>query len=218
MLGILWDGSTRYLHIYHPNREYFKRMGTLQPTCVKIYVSYITFGQFYRQFTMGSNIPIMLRVKLVWTQENIQEQCQRLGYTRPRVLKKTFEASSQDYPGVRQDHDVLPNKSLVVSFPILTNTISVINRNKENFYVDVAERAQSGKRNWGVVFYGLRKKLMIYHRIRYKDITAHSTLDKLVQSIAKYVIPQRVITDIHIILGAGNLWKHAIGKIFNTIF
>ena len=63
----------------------------------------------------------MVKVKIVYTNKNIQEGRQRLGYVSPCLVKKTFDNSTQDYPGVRNEREVMPKKSSVVRFPSLSD-------------------------------------------------------------------------------------------------
>ena len=74
-------------------------------------------------------------MKIVWTDDKIQEWRQRLGYVSPHLVKKTFENSTQDYPGVRHDWEVVPKKSAVVRYPSLYDPMCGILCNKETFSV-----------------------------------------------------------------------------------
>ena len=86
------------------------------------------------------------RVKMAWTNEKIQEWRQCLGYFSAHFVKKTFEASTQDYQGVRHEHGFMPTKSAVVRFTSLTDPMHIIHLNKESFSVDVMEDTHSGKK------------------------------------------------------------------------
>ena len=89
------------------------------------------------------------RVKLIWTDENIQEWNQRHGYVISRIMKNTFEALSQYYPGVQHENEEMHKNLEVVRFTILPDPICSIKHNKENFYVDIAEHVYASKKCWG---------------------------------------------------------------------
>ena len=80
-----------------------------------------------------------------WTNKKIQEQRQRLGYVRYHLVKKTFKNSTQDYPGVRHEREVMPKKLAVVIFPSLSDPMRVIRRNRETFSVELVENTHVGK-------------------------------------------------------------------------
>ena len=75
----------------------------------------------------------MGRLKIVWTNEKIQEWTQRLGYVRIHLFKKTFENSTQNYPGVRHEQEVMIKKSAVFRSSRLSDPMRGIRRNK-NFF------------------------------------------------------------------------------------
>ena len=47
------------------------------------------------------------RVNINWKKEKIQELRKHLGYVSAHLVKKTFEASTQDYLGVRHKREVV---------------------------------------------------------------------------------------------------------------
>ena len=67
---------------------------------------------------------------------------------------------------------------------------------------------------WGIVFYGLKSKLLAYYRLGSKDPTGSSTLDALGKFIAEHGIPRKIITDCDGRLGAGKVWKNYLGRLF----
>ena len=69
-------------------------------------------------------------MKIVWTNEKIHELRQSLGYVIPHLVKKTFENSTHDYPGVRHKREVMTKKSAVVIFPRFSDPMHTIRRNK----------------------------------------------------------------------------------------
>ena len=89
---------------------------------------------------------------------------QHLGYVRAELVKKTFEASTQDYPGVRHERGVMPKKSYVVRFSSLTDPMHIICCSKKHFSVDLLEDTQCGKNIWSILFYGIKSKLLAYYR------------------------------------------------------
>ena len=72
-------------------------------------------------------------MNIVWTNEKIQEWRQRLGYVSHHLMKKTFDNSTQDYPGVRHEREVMPKKSAVAISPGLSYPMFGISRNKKYF-------------------------------------------------------------------------------------
>ena len=64
---------------------------------------------------------------------------------------------------MRQKRDVMPKKSLVGRFPILTDTMREIFRNKETSYMDVMEDNQAGENHWGPLFYSIKSKILAYY-------------------------------------------------------
>ena len=108
---------------------------------------------------------------IVWSNEKIQEWRQHLGYVIPNLVKKTFENSTQDYPGVRHKQEVMPKKSAVVRFPSLSDPMCSISCNKDTFSVDLLENTHAGKNRWGLVFYIVKSKLLAYYRPRPKMST-----------------------------------------------
>ena len=156
-------------------------------------------------------------MKIVWTNEKIQECRQLLRYVIPHLVKKTFENYTQDYPGVRHEREVMPKKLVVVRFPSLSDPMRGIRCNKENFPVDILENTHAGKKHWGLLFYGIKYKLLAYYILGSKDPTAFSTLDSLVNFIAEHGIPRMIVTDSDGFIGAGKKWKHYLGKIFTPL-
>ena len=88
------------------------------------------------------------RVKITWTNDKIQEWRQHLGYVSAHLVKKTLEASTHYYPGVRHERKVTPKKSAVVRFTILIDPIRGVCRNKETFSVDLLEDTYAEKFFW----------------------------------------------------------------------
>ena len=82
---------------------------------------------------------------MTWTSDKIQEWRQHLGYVSANTVNKTFEASTQDYPDVKQEHEFIPKKSAVVRFPSLPDPMRSTICNKESFSVDVMEDTHTGK-------------------------------------------------------------------------
>ena len=78
--------------------------------------------------------------------------------------------------------------------------------------MDLLENTHAGKKRWGLVFYGVKYKLLAYYRLGFKDPTAHSTLDDLGNFIAERRIPIIIITDRDRVLGARKKWKPYLGK------
>ena len=68
--------------------------------------------------------------------------------------------------------------------------------------MDLLENTHAGKKRWGVVFYGVKSKLLAYYRLGSKYPTALSTLDALGNFIAEHEIHRMIITDIDSLLGA----------------
>ena len=97
----------------------------------------------------------------------------------------------------------MPKKSAVVIFPSLSDPMRGICRNKDFFPVDLLENTQSGKKRWGLVFYGVNYKLLDYYRLGSKEPTVRSTLDSLGNFISEHCIPIIIITDSDRVLGAG---------------
>ena len=69
--------------------------------------------------------------------------------------------------------------------------------------MDVTEFTHAGKKRWGLVFYGVKSKLLAYYRIAKKNTTARSTLYALGQFIFDHGIPRHFTTDSHSVLGEG---------------
>ena len=107
--------------------------------CGEAYSPYITFGRTTRQFKLNDPCPETGRVRIVWTNEKLQEWRQRLGYVSTHLVKKTFENSTQYYLGVRHKWEVIPKELAVVIFPSLSDPMRGICCNKEFFRGPVGE-------------------------------------------------------------------------------
>ena len=83
--------------------------------------------------------------------------------------------------------------------------------------MDLLENTHAGKKRWGLVFYGVKSKLLAYYRPGSKEPTSASTLDALVNFIAEHGIPIIIITYFDWVLGAGNNWKHYLGRMFTPL-
>ena len=142
-------------------------------------------------------------MEIVWNNDKIQEWRLHLGYFSSHLVKKTFANSTQDYPGVRHEREVMPKKFSVERFPDLYDPLRLISRNKETFSVDLLEGTYSGKKRWGLVFYQVKYKLLAYYRLGSKGPTAALTLDAISQFIAEHGIPRIIITDSDRVLGFG---------------
>ena len=77
---------------------------------------------------------------------------------------------------MRHEREVMPTKSDVVIFPSLSDPMCAIFCNKETFSVDLLENIHAGKNRLGLVFYGIKSKLLYYYRLGLKYPTVHSTL------------------------------------------
>ena len=91
-------------------------------------------------------------------------------------MKKTFENSNQEFSDVRHEREVMPKKSSVEIFPVIYDPLRSISRKKETFSVDLLEDIHARKNRWGLVFYGVKYKLIVYYRLGSKDPTAAFTL------------------------------------------
>ena len=87
--------------------------------------------------------------------------------------EEKFDASTKDYTGVRNEREEIPKKLEVIRFTSLPDTMHGIRCNKEMFLEDVMEHSHSGEKRWGLVFYGIKTKLMENYRLCSKDPTAH---------------------------------------------
>ena len=104
----------------------------------------------------------------------------------------------------------MPKKSAVVRFLSLPDPMRGIRRNKGFFPVDLLENTHVGKKCWGLVFYGVKSKLLDYYRPRLKYPTARLTLDALENFINEHGIPRMIIMDSDGVLGAVKKRKHII--------
>ena len=153
-------------------------------------------------------------MKYAWTDEQITEWRQCLGYISSNLVKKTFESSTQFYAGVRHEREVMPKKLAVDRFPAMSDSLRIDRRNKETFSVDVVVDTHTRKTRWGIVFYGLKSKMLAYYRLGSKNPTGSLTLDALDNFIAEHGIPREIITDCDGRLGAGKVWKIYLGRLF----
>ena len=108
-------------------------------------------------------------------------------------------------------------KSDLARFPRLSDPMHGISRNKETFSVEFLEDTHTGKKRWGLVYYGVKYNLLAYYRLGSKDPTAVSTLYTLSQFIAEHRNPRMIITDSNGVLGAGMKWKHFLRQIFTPL-
>ena len=77
------------------------------------------------------------------------------------------------------------------------------------------EDTYAGKKRWGLVFYGVKYKLLAYYRLGSKNLTAASTLDALSQFISEHGVSRMIITDINGVLDAGKKWKRFLGRLLS---
>ena len=63
---------------------------------------------------------------------------------------------------VRNEHEFMPKNYVVVRFHILPYPIHSIRHNKKIFSGGVTKDTHAGKKRWGVVFYGVKFKLLAY--------------------------------------------------------
>ena len=108
----------------------------------------------------------------------------------------------------------MPKKSAVERFPTMSDSLRSVRRNKETFSVDVVVDTHTRMTRWGIVFYGLKSKLLAYYRLGSKDPTGSLTLDALGKFIDEHGIPRKIITDCDGRLGAGKVWKNYLGRLF----
>ena len=69
--------------------------------------------------------------------------------------------------------------------------------------MDLLENTHAGKKRWGLVFYGVKSKLLDYYRLGSKDTTFASTLYALSYFIAEHRIHIMIITDSNRVIGVG---------------
>ena len=105
----------------------------------------------------------------------------------------------------------------MVRFPRLSDPICGIHCNKETFSVGLLDNTHAGKKRWGLVFYGVKSKLLYYYRLGFKYPTSASTLYALGNFIAEHGIPRMIIMDSDGVLGAGEKLKHFLGRIFTPL-
>ena len=111
----------------------------------------------------------------------------------------------------------MPKTSAVEIFTSLSDPLRGVCRNKETFSVDLVENTYAGKKHLGLVFYGVKSKLLAYYCLGSKDTTAASNLDSLCKFIAEHGIPRMIVTDSDGVLGAGKKWQHPLGRLFVPI-
>ena len=83
--------------------------------------------------------------------------------------------------------------------------------------MDLLEDTNSGKNSWGLVFYGVKSKLLAYYMLGSKYPTASSTLVALGKFIADHSIPRSLITDSGSILGDGKKCKQVLERTFTPL-
>ena len=69
----------------------------------------------------------------------------------------------------------MPKNSAVEIFPAMPDSLCNVRCNKETFSVDVVEDPHTGKTRWGIVFYGVKSKLLAYYRLCSKNPTGNLT-------------------------------------------
>ena len=175
---------------------------------------YGPFGETTCQFRLSEPCTSLDMVNYVWTHKQIQEWRQRLCYISSHLVKRTIASSTQFYPGLRHEREVMPKKSAVERFPAMADSLRSVRRNKETFSVDVVENTHAGNKQWDIVFYGVKIKILAYYHLGFKDPTGASTLDALGKFIAEHGIPGKIITDRDGKLGAGKQWKDYLGPLF----
>ena len=111
----------------------------------------------------------------------------------------------------------MPKKSSVVRFTSPSDPMRGILCNKEAFSMYLLDNTHGGKKRWGLVFYGVKSKLLGYYRLGSKYSTSRSTLDSLGNLIAEHGIPRIIIMDSDGVLGAGKKWKHYLGRMFTPL-
>ena len=116
-----------------PTRVEVSSLRSLEFTSGDPYLPYSTSGRISRQLKLTNPCTLLSRVKYIWTDKQITEWCQRLVYISPHLVKKTFESSTQFYPGVRHKREVMPKKAAVERFPAMSDSLRSIRRNKETF-------------------------------------------------------------------------------------
>ena len=77
---------------------------------------------------------------------------------------------------MKKEREVMPKKLAVVRFPSLYDPMRSICCNKKTFSVDLLENTHADKKCWGLLFYGVKSKLIDYYRLGSKEPTAASTL------------------------------------------
>ena len=95
-----------------PTGEYLKSLGSLKITCGEPYSPYNPFGRTTRKFKFNKPCMGKDRVKLIWKYKKIQESNKTIGYVRAHLIKKTLEASTQDYLCMRHGREVMPITSV----------------------------------------------------------------------------------------------------------
>ena len=213
-LEIAWDGSTRYLDILPPTKVDVATLSSLEFNSGEPYQPYNPFGKTTHHPRLSEPCTSLDRVKYAWNNEQITEWRQRLDYIHSSLVRKTFESSTQFYAGVRHEREVMHKKRTVEIFLAMHYSLRNVLRNKETFSVDVVEDTHAGKTRWGIVFYGVKSKLLAYNHLGSKKPTGTSTLYALGKFIAEHGIPGKIITDSDGKLGAGKAWKNYLGRLF----
>ena len=83
--------------------------------------------------------------------------------------------------------------------------------------MDLLENTHVGKKLWGLVFYGVKSKLLAYYILGSKDPTSDLTLEALGNFIVEHGIPRMIIKDSDGVLGAGGKWRHFLGQMFTLL-
>ena len=65
---------------------------------------------------------------------------------------------------------MFPGQALATVYRMADSSRGV-RRNKETFSVDIVENTYADKKRWGIVFYGVKSKLLAYDRLGSKDPT-----------------------------------------------
>ena len=112
---------------------------------------------------------------MVCNQNKTKEWSQYIGYVIFRVLKKTFETSTQYYILL---NEVLPKKLEILKVLGLPNSIRGIKRNRKTFSADFVEHSNYGIRKWGLAFLGIKSRILVYYILGDNAPTVASNFDK----------------------------------------
>ena len=118
---------------------------------------------------------------------------------------------------MRHEQEVMLKKPYVFIFPSLPDPMSGVHCNKETFPLDLLEDTHTGKKRCGLVFYGVKSKILAYYIHGSKYPTLSLTLDALGNIIEEHGIHRMLITDSDVVLGAGKKWKHFLGRMFTPL-